>query len=218
MAVIAYLSGPMQGVAEHNFPAFYHAEAVLRAKGYLVLNPARNFGGRVDLPREQYIREDVALLVKSDEVWVLPGWQGSEGAKLEVAIAVATGIPVIDYESQTRILPHIALNLLTTSPAGCVVVSSGTATTTETAESICAEADRAVSTAKRSLYGHPRENFAHTAKLWSAYKGVEFSLRDVAILMMLLKLSRAHHQVTRDTLVDVCGYAKTIAILEGWES
>jgi hypothetical protein len=130
MAQYAYLSGPMRGVAEHNFPAFHHAEAVLREKGYIVHNPARNFGGRVDLPRELYIREDVAALMKSDEVWVLPGWEGSEGAKLEVAIAVATGIPVINYESQTRILPHIALNLLTTSPAGCVVVSSGTATTT----------------------------------------------------------------------------------------
>lgn len=35
-----YLSGPMAGLPEHNFPAFHAHAAQLRAAGYDVVNPA----------------------------------------------------------------------------------------------------------------------------------------------------------------------------------
>ena len=35
-----YLSGPMTGMAENNFPAFHDAAAKLRAGGHEVVNPA----------------------------------------------------------------------------------------------------------------------------------------------------------------------------------
>ena len=40
-----YLSGPMTGLPEWGFPAFYAAEAKWIAAGWAVMNPARNFGG-----------------------------------------------------------------------------------------------------------------------------------------------------------------------------
>jgi hypothetical protein len=209
---VAYISGPMSGYPDWNFPAFHEAEENLRSLGYRVLNPARNFGGRTDLPREKYMREDITMLLEADTVFALPGWGASRGAQLEIAIAHALGIPVYDYDARAVIPPPPPEQItpfITTSPPTTVAAAQ---------EGICREADRVVSTARRDSYGHPRENFEHTAKLWSAYSGREFSPEEVAVFMILLKLSRLHHRVTRDTLVDIAGYAKTISILEGWEA
>ena len=72
-----YIAGPMTGHADHNYPAFYAAAELLQEAGWEVVNPAENFGGRTDLPRESYLRADVALLVQCEAVAMLPGWQES---------------------------------------------------------------------------------------------------------------------------------------------
>jgi hypothetical protein len=227
-----YISGPMTGRPDFNYPAFYKAEEHAKSVGCVPLNPARNFGGRTDLPREVYLRKDVEMLLQANEVWVLPGWQEGEGSKLEVAIAQALKIPVVECETQTPISPNLVIAVGPPSNPWMGWSSTGGQANAPTAanttidltlltpqgEGVCAEADRLVSTAKRGDYGHPKENFEHTAKLWSAYKGVDFTPHDVAVLMMLLKISRLRHKVTRDSVVDIAGYAKTISILEGWES
>jgi hypothetical protein len=56
-----YIAGPMTGLVEHNFPAFHAAADRLRKAGWDAVNPAENFGGRTDLPRETYLRADAAL-------------------------------------------------------------------------------------------------------------------------------------------------------------
>lgn len=82
-----YLAGPMTGIPEYNFPAFHEAAIAWRAAGWRVENPAENFGGRVDLPRTTYIREDLRRLLTVDAVAFLPGWQHSRGARLEAMAA-----------------------------------------------------------------------------------------------------------------------------------
>ena len=57
-----YIAGPMTGHSEHNFPAFHEAANRLEVAGLEAVNPADNFGGRTDLPRESYLRADLALL------------------------------------------------------------------------------------------------------------------------------------------------------------
>jgi len=57
-----YISGPMTGLPDHNFPAFYEAAEHLKRLGWNPVNPAENFGGRQDLSRELYLRTDVRLL------------------------------------------------------------------------------------------------------------------------------------------------------------
>jgi hypothetical protein len=209
-----YISGPMTGRPDFNYPAFHKAEEYIKSLGYIPLNPARNFGGRTDLPREVYLRKDVEMLLQANEVWVLPGWQEGEGSKLEVAIAQALNIPVVEYDTQTPISQNLVITVwsITTNVAVDLPLL------TPQGAGVCAEADRLVSTTKRDSYGHPKENFVHTAKLWSAYKGIDFAPHDVAVLMMLLKLSRLRHKVTRDSVVDILGYGKTISVLEGWET
>jgi hypothetical protein len=44
-----------------------------------------------DLKLEDYYRYSIAWLEVSDEVWVLPGWENSEGTKLEVKAASEMG-------------------------------------------------------------------------------------------------------------------------------
>ena len=89
-----YLAGPMTGLPDWNYPAFNAAAAELRALGLVVVNPAENFNGATDLPYGEYIRGNVRKLIECDEVVLLPGWADSRGAKLEMSIACAIGIPI----------------------------------------------------------------------------------------------------------------------------
>jgi hypothetical protein len=90
-----YLSGPMTGLPDYNRPAFNKVAEELRAKGKSVFNPA-DIGPKENImPRAWYMRKDLEGLMKSDSVYVLPGWDTSEGAKLEVAIAKELELPII---------------------------------------------------------------------------------------------------------------------------
>ena len=58
-------------------------------------------------------------------------------------------------------------------------------------------------------YGSPEDNFNQIAKLWTAYKGTEFTALDVSMMMMaLLKVARIKSgTATDDSFVDLAGYA-----------
>jgi hypothetical protein len=76
---------------------------------------------------------------------------------------------------------------------------------------ILEEAQEIIHGERNRTYGHPREQFALAAKLWSDYLGVEVTPDDHAAMMVLLKLSRVktggYH---RDAAVDIAGYAGTM--------
>lgn len=93
-----YLSGPMTGIADHNVPAFNRAAALLRARGHHVINPAEMAGGDLSLPWSAYIRADIGCLLRVEAVRVLPGWERSRGARLEVLVAQSIGIPVLTLD------------------------------------------------------------------------------------------------------------------------
>lgn len=89
-----YLSGPMTGLPEYNYPAFRAAAETLRSYGQIVFDPSEAFGDKTDLPKEVYMRKDLEELLKADVVALLPGWQSSSGAQLEVEVAKQCGIPI----------------------------------------------------------------------------------------------------------------------------
>ncbi len=90
-----YLSGPMTGLPDYNYPAFNEAAAQLRQFGFRVLNPAEIFGGDMTRSRSEYLKADLLLLIQEAELVVtLPEWEQSAGARLEVEVAFQLGLPV----------------------------------------------------------------------------------------------------------------------------
>lgn len=97
-----YLAGPMRGYDLYNFPAFDEAAARLRVAGYTVISPAEldravGFDERTTEPLPDDFmpaatRRDVEALLKVDGIALLPGWERSTGARLELAIARGIGI------------------------------------------------------------------------------------------------------------------------------
>ena len=89
-----YLAGPMSGIADHNRPAFNVAAESLREQGYNVVNPA-DFDTTLTAPSWICCMvRDIPHVCSADAVAVLPGWEQSDGAKLEVFVATKLGKPV----------------------------------------------------------------------------------------------------------------------------
>lgn len=89
----------MAGYPEHNFPAFKAATAKLRAAGFEVLcptevampcgceGPLQNCGE--EHAWADFVRHDlIAMLRWANSVALLPGWEQSNGAKLERFVAM----------------------------------------------------------------------------------------------------------------------------------
>jgi len=90
-----YLSGPMTGLPDYNRPAFARVAEQLRSEGKTVFNPG-DIGPKENImPRAWYMRKDLDALLRSDSLYLLPGWEASEGAKLEVAIAKELELPIV---------------------------------------------------------------------------------------------------------------------------
>ena len=75
------------------------------------------------------------------------------------------------------------------------------------------EANNIVHGARRESYGHPRDNFRRTAKVWSGILDTEITPEQVALCMVGIKLAREAFKHTRDNLVDLAGYTAVLDIL-----
>jgi hypothetical protein len=89
-----YVSGPMSGIAECNYPAFHEAERQLRRAGYDVRNPAHSQLAAGGAAYEDLIREDLVWLMECDAVALLPGHEDSRGSQLEQHVARVLGLPI----------------------------------------------------------------------------------------------------------------------------
>lgn len=89
--------GPMTGLEGFNYQAFHDAAKILRGAGHEVFNPADTAGGDTTLPRAYYMRAAIGALLRAEMVVTLPGWETSPGAKTEVRVALALGVPVVSF-------------------------------------------------------------------------------------------------------------------------
>lgn len=110
-----YIAGPMTGLPHFNIPTFDLTAQALRSQGHEVISPAElddketraismaspdgaiatlNTHGQT---WADFLSRDVKLIADSgfEAIVVLPGWEGSRGARLETFVANALhGIPV----------------------------------------------------------------------------------------------------------------------------
>jgi hypothetical protein len=99
-----YIAGPMRGQPLMNFPRFNVTAMKFRKKGHIVFNPAEadvnadGFNPETDKPLElaHYMVRDLPEVCQADAVVVLPDWQHSQGACMEVMTAIALGKTILD--------------------------------------------------------------------------------------------------------------------------
>lgn len=76
-------------------------------------------------------------------------------------------------------------------------------------------------------YGTPIENLDNIARLWDAYikskkinslsNGTLLTSKDVAMMMILLKISRETSATKEDNLIDIAGYCRLASVIEEYE-
>jgi hypothetical protein len=246
---VLYIAGPMRGIAWFNYPLFDRVAKELREAGNEVISPADEdrmhdgfdpyanpshanpdactFPKTMDL--QKTVRRCLEAVLRCDEIVLLPGWENSQGALAELAIAAWMGKRVrqvdIDEQDRMTIKAFFMVNkciafFLSEAFWPNAVVSHETQKfishfddNHKDDEDILAEASRITRGSRQAQYGPPDQDFRRTAGMWSALflsklkDGVTFEPRDVALAMILLKTSRETHQRKRDNWVDIAGYA-----------
>jgi hypothetical protein len=104
-AGIVYISGPMRGYFEDNYPAFHAAAAAWRRSGWKVLNPAEHFNGDHTRTFAEYMRVDIHDLLHATAIAMLPKWEASTGARRELLIAQTLGLAV--YYADVPLQPFV---------------------------------------------------------------------------------------------------------------
>jgi len=107
-----YLAGPMTGIPQSNFPMFDRVTRVLRSRGHEVCSPAemdRAMGIDPDRPEtskdidwSDVMLADLKAILDCDGIVLLPGWENSNGARLERTVAESTGRLVYIWNSSTE--------------------------------------------------------------------------------------------------------------------
>lgn len=68
---------------------------------------------------------------------------------------------------------------------------------------------------KEAEYGSPEDNFSTIANLWGAYLNEPIKTKDVAVMMIMVKLARiSSGHAKDDNWVDIAGYAACGSELE----
>ena len=95
MTKMIYVSGPVTK-NKNATTQFNEADKFIRKIGHIPLNPIR-----IDPPHPfkkdkwlYYMRKSVELLMKSDALFLLGGWENSAGARIEFDLCVKLSIPI----------------------------------------------------------------------------------------------------------------------------
>ena len=106
MKKVIYIAGPMSGLPNHNIPAFVRIARFLRSEGWEVRSPveiAFSIASEEQIERDRFVRNkvlDAELGVIRNEchaIYLLPGWETSQGARGELVMAIACKLEIIQH-------------------------------------------------------------------------------------------------------------------------
>lgn len=191
----------MTGYALFNFPAFDYAAAQWRDAGWEVISPAdltrklwrERFATEFDPANtdpaiaaggdiyRDFLREDIREILSCDAVALLPGWRKSRGVAVELTVARAMKLQILDAQT-FKPMPD---------------------------ESALEEAQRLVHGDRGADYGHPIDDYTRTGRMWGAILGLpDIDPRLCCLMMAVVKVSREVNAPKRDNRVDLAGYAE----------
>lgn len=102
-----YLSGPMTGYPQQNYPLFNAVAQMLRAAGHEVHNPAEypHEGPAESFPlRAAFATYSQYICTEAEAILMLPAWQQSKGATAEHALATACGLQVLELSNAAYLM------------------------------------------------------------------------------------------------------------------
>lgn len=220
----AYLSGPMRGIPEYNYPAFNWAAKWLRDEvGAEVISPAEmDLEGCDTSDPPSFFRRDISVLVELSKyprpmIVLLDGWNKSEGSTIEVAVGQVLNIPIYKLIMDEEGFPQLSRVYTTHAPWKAPWLEP---VFEDNCHTLAAEADYLVHGPRSGSYGPPIEDFSKVAALASTllYGKLKKPLdpEDIALFMVAIKLSREIHKHKRDNLVDMIGYILTLQSCIDW--
>jgi hypothetical protein len=86
-----YISGAITGQPDGNKRLFNYAEAQIVAAGHKAINPHKVCEG-ITGEWSDYMRACIKALMDADAILLLPEWENSRGAKIEMMLAVNLGL------------------------------------------------------------------------------------------------------------------------------
>lgn len=97
-----YISGPITGLTEEEFMNnFKFAEEFLTKRGHEVINPCTIEHDHAKT-WEDYMCCDIRALFPCDAIAMIPGWENSRGARIEIAISKEMGKHIIYLNNLTE--------------------------------------------------------------------------------------------------------------------
>ena len=105
-----YIAGPMKGHEHNNEDAFAEAAHKFKEQGFEVFNPlelSSSLSSFLDVPLEELsfreiVCNDIITIVEAcTHMYMLNGWQYSEGAKVEHALAQWLGMTILYQDSES---------------------------------------------------------------------------------------------------------------------
>jgi len=121
-----YISGPITGQEDGNKKAFKEAEMKFRDMNFDAINPHELHGTDWEAEWNEkleqrkitvlehwagYMKTDIQALVKCDFVALLPNWESSKGANIEIAIAKSLGMPIINALDMQEVTTNINFSI-----------------------------------------------------------------------------------------------------------
>lgn len=107
---VIYVSGPMRGIKDFNFPAFDATRDLFRSQGHEVISPAdmdraaaKTDHVSIEEAPEIYVKRDVDALIRVKQsgrgaIYMMAGWTDSRGAQAEYRIAEWLGLEIMYQE------------------------------------------------------------------------------------------------------------------------